>query len=295
MKRLLFISLLLQVLTSVGMAYAQTTDVEIHPYAAFWKHRASVIEYKGSPLSSYLDGIVPFIETNYYTTSEVDIKLASKAYTSYVNATDEAMLLALNTFISTTAPGLYATIANLSDYIPKSVVTAAGDLIIATGNAAVTRLGIGVNGTVLTSNGTTASWVAPSSGIPVFTPLSMANGDYTGEVMLDTMTASATVGECLYRKSDGWAIAKADSATTLPALGLCVETGTGSRKVLTHGIVRNTSWSFTAGQKIYVSAGTAGAITSTAPSTATNHIQVIGVALSATVVYFFFDSTYVEI
>jgi len=42
--------------------------------------------------------------------------------------------------------------------IPASTVTAAGDLIVGTGNGAVSRLGIGSSGTVLVSNGTTASW-----------------------------------------------------------------------------------------------------------------------------------------
>jgi len=42
--------------------------------------------------------------------------------------------------------------------IPASTVTAAGDLLIGTGNGTVSRLGIGSSGTVLVSNGTTASW-----------------------------------------------------------------------------------------------------------------------------------------
>jgi hypothetical protein len=36
-----------------------------------------------------------------------------------------------------------------------------GDLIIGSGVGTITRLGLGANGTVLTSNGTTATWVAP--------------------------------------------------------------------------------------------------------------------------------------
>lgn len=42
--------------------------------------------------------------------------------------------------------------------IPASTVTAAGDLIVGTGNGTVNRLAIGGSGTVLVSNGTTASW-----------------------------------------------------------------------------------------------------------------------------------------
>jgi len=126
-------------------------------------------------------------------------------------------------------------------------------------------------------------------------PLNMAYNDYTGEVIVDGMAASATVGQCLYLASGGWTIAKADSATTIPAKGLCVETGTGNRKVLIRGIVRNSGWSFTKGQKIYVSAATAGAITATAPSSTGQQVQIIGTALSADTVYFYFDGTYVEI
>jgi len=44
-----------------------------------------------------------------------------------------------------------------------SPITTTGDLIIGTGVNTASRLGIGGNGTVLTSNGTTASWVALSS------------------------------------------------------------------------------------------------------------------------------------
>jgi len=45
-----------------------------------------------------------------------------------------------------------------------SPITSTGDLIIGNGTNSATRLAIGTNGYVLTSNGTTASWVAASSG-----------------------------------------------------------------------------------------------------------------------------------
>jgi len=46
-----------------------------------------------------------------------------------------------------------------------SPITTTGDLIIGDGTNSATRLAIGSNSYVLTSNGTTASWVAPSSGV----------------------------------------------------------------------------------------------------------------------------------
>jgi hypothetical protein len=45
-----------------------------------------------------------------------------------------------------------------------SPVTSTGDLIIGNGTNSSTRLGIGTNTYVLTSNGTTATWAAPASG-----------------------------------------------------------------------------------------------------------------------------------
>lgn len=47
--------------------------------------------------------------------------------------------------------------------VPLSTVTATGDLIVGNGNASVTRLGIGTNGQILQSNGTTATWVTPAA------------------------------------------------------------------------------------------------------------------------------------
>ena len=46
-----------------------------------------------------------------------------------------------------------------------SPITTTGDLIIGNGTNSATRLGIGTNGYVLTSNGTTASWAAASGGV----------------------------------------------------------------------------------------------------------------------------------
>ena len=82
-----------------------------------------------------------------------------------------------------TAAGLSATLAIGSGgtgqttasaaFNALSPITTTGDLIIGNGTNSATRLGIGANNTVLTSNGTTASWtsaagfmVYPGAGIP---------------------------------------------------------------------------------------------------------------------------------
>lgn len=58
----------------------------------------------------------------------------------------------------------WAAAPSTDTLIPKSIIDAAGDLIIGTANDTPARLAIGTNGQVLTSNGTTAAWATPSSG-----------------------------------------------------------------------------------------------------------------------------------
>jgi hypothetical protein len=56
-----------------------------------------------------------------------------------------------------------------------SPITTTGDLIIGNGTNSATRLGIGGNGTVLQSNGTTASWVSFTSGASLSNDTSTAS------------------------------------------------------------------------------------------------------------------------
>jgi len=71
------------------------------------------------------------------------------------------------------APGVATTIAradhvhpmpSASDVggIPATIIDAAGDLIVGTAADTAARLAVGTSGQVLTSNGTTAAWAAPS-------------------------------------------------------------------------------------------------------------------------------------
>jgi len=94
-----------------------------------------------------------------------------------------------------TAAGLSATLAIASGgtgqtsasaaFNALSPITTTGDLIIGNGTNSATRLAIGGNNTVLTSNGTTASWVTPtnvstfSAGTTGFTPSSATSGAVT--------------------------------------------------------------------------------------------------------------------
>lgn len=58
----------------------------------------------------------------------------------------------------------WAAAPSTDTLIPKSIIDAAGDLIIGSAADTPARLAIGTNGQVLTSNGTSAEWATPSSG-----------------------------------------------------------------------------------------------------------------------------------
>lgn len=79
-----------------------------------------------------------------------------------------------------------------------SPITTTGDLIIGNGTNSATRLAIGANGYILTSNGTTATWTAaPSTGVTSFsagtTGLTPSTGT-TGAVTLAGTLAIANGG-----------------------------------------------------------------------------------------------------
>ena len=101
-------------------------------------------------------------------------------------STSQAGAVQLSDSTSTTSSVLAATptavksaydLANAA--VPKSTVTTAGDVIYATGSGAVTRLGIGTAGQVLTVNGgaTAPSWATPAGGGGM---TSIASGSLSG-------------------------------------------------------------------------------------------------------------------
>jgi hypothetical protein len=126
-------------------------------------------------------------------------------------------------------------------------------------------------------------------------PLNMIDGEYTGEVIIDSIETSMTAYTAVYYGSSGFANAKADADATLPAIGLILETGTGNKKVLIKGIVRNDAWDWTKGSTIYVSTATAGALTSTKPSASGNRVNVVGYALSSDEVFVFPSNIFWEL
>ena len=87
-----------------------------------------------------------------------------------------------------------------------SPITTAGDLILGNGANSATRLGIGSNGYVLTSNGTTASWAATAGGTSLSNDTSTTSFEYPLFAAATTGTASTVYtsnAKLLYKPSTG--------------------------------------------------------------------------------------------
>jgi len=98
--------------------------------------------------------------TNPTSTDTLDSSTVPHA-AQHDNANDA--IAAIESTLGVNPQGSSATVAaRFGTVIPLSTVTTAGDLIVATGSSAVTRLGIGSSNQVLTSNGTTATWATPA-------------------------------------------------------------------------------------------------------------------------------------
>jgi len=102
---------------------------------------------------------------------------------------------------------------------------------------------------------------------------------------------SVGFGAALHIDTDGnLVMADADGTSVIPCHFLAAETGTGAKIVLLQGFARDDTWSWTPGEPLYV-ATTAGELTQTAPSTEGDRVQIVGYAVSATVIYFNPDFT----
>ncbi len=130
--------------------------------------------------------------------------------------------------------------------------------------------------------------------------VSNASVQHTGATIIlhgQTFGENVVFGNFLYLKSDGkWWKSDASASTTMPITGMATATvladATGS--VLMQGLATNASWTWTKGGLLYGSI-TAGAISHTAPIAVAEQVQVVGLALTATTIYFNPDYTLIEI
>ena len=142
-----------------------------------------------------------------------------------------------------------------------------------------------------------------NKGITLDAALS-ADGKWSGTVEPGTSGAALAFGDIIYQvASDAqWELAKADVAATSDGkLGICL-TATGSAgnaiTILLWGKVRADAVfpALSVRRPVYISAATAGDITSTKPSGTTNFVvRIIGYANTADELFFCPDNTYVEL
>lgn len=103
-------------------------------------------------------------------------------------------------------------------------------------------------------------------------------------------TNAEGIGAPLFMAATGHLFtANATTSATSPCVALAMDTGTGSKRVLVHGIIRVDAWNWTIGPGtnglIYVST-TTGVLTQTPPASTDQVIQPIGWALSQDCIYF---------
>ena len=128
-------------------------------------------------------GVVKLLASNAVTTPVTTISFGSTGLTPST-ATSGAVAVAGTLAIGSGGTGQTTAGAAFNALSP---ITTTGDLILGNGTNSATRLAIGANGYLLTSNGTTASWVAaPASGVTTFsagttglTPSSATGGAIT--------------------------------------------------------------------------------------------------------------------
>ena len=103
--------------------------------------------------------------------------------------------------------------------------------------------------------------------------------------LLDVTASGASFGDPLFMDSTGFLdIADASSSSTMPCRALALESGSGEKKVLLRGFVRDDSWTWTPGGDIYIS--TSGTLTQTKPSASGEQVQIVGFATHADRMYF---------
>ena len=141
--------------------------------------------------------------------------------------------------------------------IPKSTVTTAGDVIYSTGSSAVTRLGIGSTGQVLTVAAGVPSWSSPASGSVNL----ILNSNFALNQRAYVSAANLSSGSYGF---DRWKSNYTNTTLTFTAStqgqSLTINASGGLQQVIEQGLVPagtyTLSWTGTATARVYNSGGT---------------------------------------
>ena len=177
--------------------------------------------------------------------------------------------------------------ASISPTTDNNVLTANG-----TANSANSEPNLTFNGTtnVLSITGSTYNIHNPN------TQLTTAGG--YGDIVTFGTGASLTAGKVYYLNTSlAWTLTDANAASSATGmLGVALGT-TVSDGLVVRGYVRNTAFTSTDGQILYLSTTTTGNLTSTAPSGALDIVRIVGYQISATndIIYFNPSNDWVEI
>lgn len=135
-------------------------------------------------------------------------------------------------------------------------------------------------------------------------PALSADGKWNGITVTGTAGATLAFGDIVYFAvaDSRWELAKADAAaTSFGKIGICVLAAAAdgsATNILLYGNVRaDTAFpALTIGAPVFISAATAGDITSTAPTGTTNFVvRIVGYGNTADELFFCPDNTYIEL
>jgi hypothetical protein len=175
------------------------------------------------------------------------------------------------------------------------------------GTGTVTAVSVATaNGVSGTSSGgaTPALTIALGAITPISSTWSIpaTNNTGTGNMIYIVAGIDQKIGDvCFINSSSTTSVCKADAIANCPycfcMLAQSAVSSGGDGLYVTHGAVRYDTWSWTAGGLIYVSTvGTSGStLTQTPPPSGTNNVVMpIGIALTATTIFFFGNMNSVE-
>jgi hypothetical protein len=132
--------------------------------------------------------------------------------------------------------------------------------------------------------------ISEGGAVNISTPL-LATTDHTATGLSAQMLAGGAISAfetvCIHTVTGEVVITDASAFATARCIGIAPaaisDTATG--EILLQGFIRDDTWNWTIGGTMYLSE-TAGDMTQTAPSTDGAFVQVLGIALTADVVYF---------